>query len=465
MKRGLEDGNNPFQSAARIVNIYYENWSGDYVSVFLVPFLNPFYLFGLRGVSVYCLIGVVLFFVTVFFFMRSLRISMTKQPYSIGGVLLFLIPIAGWLDTFTPKEIFYWYTCVLSYCLGLIFLLIISVFILKSKEDAYKKKERIISFVCLFVLGLFSAGISIQNMTISIGAFLFFVMAGRLRDKWLRISLGSGILISTVVVLLAPGNHARGTGGTAVDESAFQRLLTTFANSTKCIARIGWKQILTSPFFWIFVIAVVLIRLCACVFKEYELTGKALAKRLIGSAILVYSAVIPVCYGYRTSFLSPRTECVAGFVIWILLVYWVVLLSQIIPQISVSDRKKKVLMKSTFAGVGILFAIFFLYGDNAGMLAYRELASGKPQLQWENWNTIYTEVEGSKEQIVTVEIGNEYIDGLMTRHDEVEWNGENVISRSYMAYCEKEEVVVNWHTDDGVYTLYGYKGPLAIDYK
>lgn len=464
MKRGIMDGNGPIQAALHVVDLFYNNWSGDYGSVFIISFVNPFYRAGLYGYSFCCFLGVCAFFLSLFIFLKSYRDVIISDSNMVVEILFGALFIAGWLDAFTPKEIFYWYTCVYSYCIGLTIKLMICSFLLIN----YRRKSMtnmIASCLFLFICGIVSSAVGTQNLTISIGLYIFFIIIGVLRAKWYIASLGGGIMVSAVIVLLAPGNHARAMGEAQVTRSVISRMLIAFGDSTRCIARMGIKNILASPFFWLSLVLIVVLRLFTNSLKKKELTFKMLIKRFLASCILIYSAIYPVCYGYQVSFLSPRTECVAGFIAWVLAIYWMVRISQIIPQLHISYSKGRVALNSALAGWGGLFFAFFIFGKNAGILAYRELFSGKPQMQWENWNQIYTEVEESNEKIVTIDLDNEYINGLMTRHDEVEWNGENVISRSYMAYCEKEEVVVNWHTGDDVYTLYGYKGPLAIEYQ
>ncbi len=464
MKRGILDGNGPIQSALHVSELFYENWSGDYGSVFLISFLNPFYRGGLYAYSFCCFLGVCTFFLALFLFLKSFKGVILSDGNMMVGILFGAFIVAGWLDAFTPKEIFYWYTCVYSYCIGLTIKLMTCSFLLfNHKRNSTNNK--IVSCVFLFVCGIVSSAVGTQNLTINIGLFVFFILIGVLKEKCHIVSLGGGIMISAVIVLLAPGNHTRAMGDVHVTGAFISRLLTAFGDSTRCIIRMGVKNILTSPFFWLSLSLIVVLRLFTNYVKNRELTFKMVIMKLLASCVLIYSAVFPVSYGYQVSFMSPRTECVAGLIVWILTIYWMVCLLQIIPQLHLNDSKRRTVMNSALAGLAGGFFLFFLFGKNAGILAYRELFSGKPQLQWNNWNQIYTEVEESDEKIVAVDLDNEYISGLMTRHDEVEWNGENVISRSYMAYCGKEEVMVNWHTGDDVYTLYGYKGPLAIEYQ
>lgn len=464
MKRGIQEGKSFLRSALDVVSLYYNKWSGDFVSLFLINFISPFYRFGLLGHSLFCFLGACTLFVAIFFFFKIMINSTIQVSSAIWGTFIALLVVAGWLDTFTPKEILYWYTCVYSYCVGLISKLIISS-ILISTYKKNKKRNTVVLSLLLFGLCILSSAVGTQNLCISIGMFLFFALLGVLDEKWKIISFGSGTVLSAIIVLSAPGNYVRANSGHGTTDSITIRLITAAFDSTKSIARMGLKKILRSPFFWIVLCIIIFLRLASIVLSRNELNSKQILKRVVASCVLMYSSVFPVCYGYQLSFLSPRTECVAGFILWGLAFYWMVYLSQLIPSLRIDSKKRAIMLHSIVTGAVLLSPFFYFIGGNAGILAYRELASGKPQLQWKNWEQIYSEVEASNENKVTVNINNEYITGLMTRHDEVEWDGVNVISRSYMAYCGKDEVVVNWHTDDGVYTLYGYKGPLAIDYK
>ncbi len=455
MKQGIETGKSAFFSALDVSIELYQNWSGDYLSTFLLAFFDPFRRNGLFGVSFMCFLGTVFFVGSLEFFWITLGKKVGKFQDKALPVFLLIIT-GGWLDSCTPKENFYWYTCVYSYTLGLGIVILEIAFLLRNENG--KKTSgwlEIVWSVIAFFGGVLSAGLSIPTLAISVGFFLYFFCFECQRNWKVILSWGAGIFVSAIIVLSAPGNHVRNAYGMVEEMPLVQQFPEAIWNSTKCLARIGVKQILASPFFWIMIVFLI----CARVFwsKDWKRPSlSTLLKKIIFGCMLIYSGVLPVCFGYHTSFLSPRTESMAVAIIWIVIFDWIITGLRFLP-IGESLKISKYVSTGVLIIAGAMALLCLVATNNAGRLAYQELISGKPQLQWDNWNHLYQSVETSTDPIVTVSFDNDYITDLMVRHDEVLHDGEWEISYGYMDYCGKDQVVVNWYGDDMVHTLNGFK--------
>lgn len=446
MKKELSIDGNPFVAASRIVKRYYLSWSGDFVSVFLLSVLNPFNIGGIKAVSALIFLSVIFFVISIVVF----SISMAKKVgngdrYSIGFFFATLLML-GWLSTTVPDELLYWYTCSYSYCLGVSFLFLLVALVIENRHI-------VIMCVCSF----FAIGMSIQTAVIGIGLLAVFWLLDLFDNKKKGVVITIFMLISATIVLAAPGNRARDYSTGATDSVA-EQFLQGIANTTRCIARIGLRRILCSPSFWSIVVAVVLISLFTNVIKEHKYRLSEIVRCIIASIVVIYSAVFPVCFGYRLSFMSPRTESIALAVIWVVLICWIFAIAQCIKSLlrcfSTKEKHDRIY---ALALIGLLF-FAFLVSDNAGVRAYKELFSGDARIQWENWNDIYSEVKSSSNQDVMVNINNRYITDLMVKHDMVEYEEGERISNRYMELCGKDELEVNWYAEDGsVYTLCGIR--------
>lgn len=461
MKRASEYGHNTLVSAFKVAKIFYEEWGGGFVSVFLICFFDPFSKGGLEGFSFSCSLLLGIFFVVFCVFSRDLLRRVFVDRNLIIETIAMLIIFGGWIDMSDPMEIFYWYTCEISYLLSLILIMLFVV--LCINYDSHKDASTLL-FLLVFIISFLSGAIGNQGPFIMVGVALFIYTCGVVKERRIWIAFFTGFVPSIVAMISAPGNFKRNASNMMVDDTLISQLLLGVVNSTLCIARLMIKRVFMSPFFWLFVVLIIGLRLFGVSFVSIKHNTKSYIERMIASLILVYSAVYPVCFAYRLRFMSPRTESVAIFFIWLLVVYWVVDLSRYIRGLDLRGirSKKHIYYFVSILSLCLLFS--FLLTDNAGMRAYKELISGKPKTQWENWKQIYTEVQTSKDQTVEVLIDNEYISDLMTKHDVVEWNGESVISRSYMAYCGKELIKVVFTGLDETYILYGFNNPVSIEY-
>lgn len=464
MNRSVNNGDLPIIAAINTARFYFENEYGGVVSVFLISFFDKFRLGDVSGTGVASTIGVLCFFCALLFLFRVMGLKIFNMNNAMTYEIFFVM-IAGWLDTSTPEELFYWYCCIYEYLWGVtLIMIILALLILNNYNSKAKCRGSYITklnFAIIVTLSVLVSGMSGQISMVITGLFFFLCIIGYISEVKTRIILGVSIIFPTIITNLCPGNVGRMDANASVNISFFERLIYGVYYFLRCIARIAIKDLFTSWFFWILIAIMVLYRLFTNDGMVASIRGGLV--RFFAAFILIGTTVYPVLVGYQISFLSPRTKSVAMIVIWLLLIYLLFYISHFIKPIDFNGRNRNISFSGVIPTIIICLAlVLYFTGDNYGLLAYTELLSGKPQQQWSDWEYIYETVNKSDESEVVININHDCMFDLMVKHDAVliDYNDPNSgyrLANSYMDICGKDRIDINFSSDDGIYTLSGKK--------
>ncbi len=306
----------------RAYEFYFSN-QGTYVFNVLIHILRIYTRWGLPGFHLFMILLNIGFAFSLFYFIRAIfndkLISMGMMLAASSAVYL----NAGG----NVREIYFWYTGAMNYTLGLFFSFIgIGLCLNFMNQPAGEKKMRtlILSMIVTFIGSGTALEVTAPNcawlLAIIILCFEKFKADKRIILPF--ISAFAGAILNVV----APGNFPKTYSDmTEGHSTAFDALVDTascFKNET--------LGMLKSPVLMVILMCTFL----ACILLgvkilSTKMTGKLLVISIIGSFLVQFFTIYPVCFGYHKDYLaSQRTAATYELVAKLMYIFIMCCLAQ-----------------------------------------------------------------------------------------------------------------------------------------
>ena len=382
---------------------YYMEWQGTYISNLLDFTVLPFTRFGLTGFRIVMVI-LSLFFVLSLFFMVHGIISFSQpsgeednrrgkrnQKLFLYAVLLFAA--LGLPGTWIGREVFYWYTAVIGYLVGIcnLFLSIGFFFLANCRERTGRRY-----YICSVLFGFIASGTSPQVASFVCSWHLIALLVVILSAESVREQLHfwniCPFLVSffgAVINAAAPGSLRRSR--VTMDEDINYGIIDAVKDTFAC-QKEELGQTLRDPFFIALAITLFLVW---CWFEVRAVKTEKNVTR-IGVLCMVCSVltsqflcIFPVVLGYHGKGLdNERTKYIAEFEMRFSLIFAIIFVARYVSR-KLSERGKSnrtFWLAATLFGVFICAAGFLFQTDHTKEVGYgysfelmRELSNGTVQ--------------------------------------------------------------------------------------
>jgi hypothetical protein len=195
---------------------WYENWSGRYSFTFFVSLFESFWD---RIAIILPTLLIVLLYASVFLFLRTILMKLEIKKRNIFA--FFLSSVFVFMVFFTIPDVeqdLYWMTGATTYLLPNIFFFFMLAYLVNiSSRQSYSKLvffiEIMLAFVFSFILAGFSEVMSVLQIIIYVGIYLFIVLAKKkFFIDYFLIAFILGAVFGLVIMILAPGNEVRLSG-------------------------------------------------------------------------------------------------------------------------------------------------------------------------------------------------------------------------------------------------------------
>ena len=341
---------------------YYKNWQGAYTANLLLFTIMPFTRSGLNGFRILMVLLSLSFLFSLYFLVDSVivfshmpedrwggRIWHSRQNKKLFLYAVLLFTVLGLPGTWIGKEIFYWYTAVIAYLVGIDCLFISIGFLLLA--NCWKRKKGYYLGSAFFAF--LASGTSLQ-VTSFVCSWLLLVLlvlfmsvrpdmgdTGKrslcIKDTIPFLSAFAGALINT----FSPGNMLRSQATMGdIQYGVFDAVKDTAAIQIDELA-----GIFHDPFF----LTIVFVMLFSCICFKIKAAQNIYSKTPLGVLLVTvgvlvsnFLCIFPVVLGYHGSGLSSqRTKYVAELEIRFSILFAVMYLSQYIQQLFAEKVKQK----------------------------------------------------------------------------------------------------------------------------
>lgn len=429
----LDQGMNYWQAAIRVTKDCYFNWQGIYTANLIENYLSPFLRGGQWAYSMTCVFLVFSYCAVMYLFTMLICKYILKLKSICAYIFHWDVLMLLSLNLANPASNFYWFSSACGCLVPLIFGILGICVLLVGFEKNCKRH-----FVFAGVLGMLACGGTLQIACIVCWSYLLFVAAAWLKKKKYIGYLSCFVcaVIATLLNVLAPGNYVRKAEQINADMDLFKAIL----DMGIAIAR-ALYYIVTTPVFWLALILLILFWTYAPVEKYYRsISNLWIGFLLIGGIGGACALVFPVVFGYGTWYMHDRQLSIFMTCFSIFLEIFMAIVIQRFLDKVLKFRKVSCVVCAFLAIVMIV-----LPTENYVLRAYRELCSGRPQLSYENWNYIYQTVKESDEDVVYINIDNEFVDDLLVFNTYAHYHGKIFLSPSYITYTGKEDIIIEWN--------------------
>ncbi|MCR5251975.1 MAG: DUF6056 family protein [Lachnospiraceae bacterium] len=297
----------------RMIYDSYRTVSGPFYAVMINYLCTPFLRWGIVGIRVFNMLSNILFFLSVYFFIRVFfKHILNQEPelyrWFFCGFVVMVV------NGFCNSEVYTWYCVQAGYVIPLSTLFITMGLYVYSVTK--KKKMYICTSVFAFLLG----GSSLNLAALSCGIlFLFGVYSWfYLKRKKESLTIFIAALIGTIVNLASPGNYSRHD---YVSEG--YNVAGTLKNSCMYVFSTLKNRIFKSPY-GVVCLAFLLLLL---IYMDYSKSKMKYRFPLIGLFVVFAGVVIvdfPVMLGYSTDGLPERGILVQDVTIYLLTFLWII---------------------------------------------------------------------------------------------------------------------------------------------
>ncbi len=331
---------------------WWKTWTGRYS---YIAFLDFFELIGpwvIRVLPILLLAGLVLTTIPLFF---------SNVIFASLFVILTLINAPNIIQSF------YWQTGSLNYTIPFIFLNLFLVRLVSKKE----KRGVIIPFLFMFVAGGFSESFAVAALV-----FLIFVLGIVLvinpKDKKEKMKIAvagiAGITISLIIMLLAPGNAARGLSVTKPESLLFVMKSTILATKWYLLRFLSIKTFLSS--------LVVILTATYLFSRKFIVRSKKIIYIMLITALASVSVTMAVMgSGYYSMSIIPPERTL--FIITSLILYCFFIFSVCLVTLLNNLLNKKFLSKISW----IFIILNIVFSSLVGVSV------------WKDWSKVRTEVK------------------------------------------------------------------------
>jgi len=347
---------------------HWNEWNGRYVSTAIqsAPLFMNFHIYGMIA-----FILLSLFVHAVYLLLRKIFASSSKMSAFLGAlsflaIYILLIPITS---------NFYWLSGSATYFLPIIlFLYLLSILY----KIIYKKKQAIFSivggsFLIFLIIGTSETSMFLLDIFLLM-LFMIYIFYYR-KIHWHLVIFGSIAFISTMLVVLAPGN--------AIRKSRFSGggdLFTAIKKSISSTIDFSYTWLFNDSILWLVIIIIFLLAVLSfnkhnkkeCVFNTHPL--------LAFLFIFLFT-----CSGFFVPYFSfgtygpDRTLALIQFVFLFSLLYFIaVLANYFVDNIYSNFSKVNIKVITFFTSILLGIVLFITFATNQNLrLAYNEISSSK----------------------------------------------------------------------------------------
>lgn len=409
----LAEGKGLLPSILISVGNIYRSWQGNYFSFFILYFCAAVGGLDLAWVRFTVAVNVLLFFLSVFYLLRSVERRAGEITHSdlVFSAFYLLLVFCG-LNRASPSEALYWLNASVIYTLPLALALFSVGNALRYSQDGRKR-----NLAASIALAVCAVGGVLMVTALLISVLFFLTMNEWLRKRKLPGGM-SGILLAALagglVNALAPGNFVRAQtnaeGGSRIAAALRNTLLVLGERTSYCLRKeyLIWGSI------------TIFLLLLFTAGGKREIGRSDSGRSVDGSllhpvilwlegALVLYLTMLPVIYGYNTTTIQPWRFC---FVSEFLIAFYFLGCSGYTAYYIVHRcgiRKSTAVRVLTAAAVLLLFALScrFTGRENIMLLNIaREFRNGQLADFASQEEKIIAEIEDSPTQDVVTDVGN-----------------------------------------------------------
>lgn len=385
--------------------VYY-NWQGTYSGCILI-FIPVYYWFGLVGLRAECVLGFILFFLSLFVCLFSIcsLFKIDKEKKLTFSLALFFFCIFFIANFTNITEIFFWHTGLCMYTVPLSFSFLAFSLYLQYNNWKYKKMTLVLGSFIAFI----AAGGVLNISAFLCSTLLLFVFFDFLQEKKINptVIIFIAAFIGAIINTAAPGNFVRQNIIIEREHrstSLAQALYNSVINVLSYIVSDLQIGIIIPALIIIFIVSYYAVKNSSIVFKYPGLV-------FIYSLLCCVISVFPVLFGYAGKNLPLRGIFVERVVILfyaiIIMIYWAGWLSKK----GFSSIIQQLLNKSFLLGlsVGCFFLILPLLFNpmesklNSIKMIAHEL-KGDYRLKALEQENIINIIKNSKEEDIVISI-------------------------------------------------------------
>lgn len=367
---------------------FYKFWGGRFFGYILVA-VNPLYFKSFAGYKLATLLMILIYISALYFFISEFtKVNLTffeksLLTLSVFFVFLYSMPSAG--------QGFYWLVSAIYYNLGMVFLMLATVFYSRIDKTDEPLKKKFYTAACIFFSAATAGSNELAAITLTILALLssyrkiFFVKKFGLSDFVILVS----VIISVYIAFTSPENFKR-----AGYYENSRNLLYSFNNSAVFLSEEILKWIFFSPLLIItFILIPVFRKSCSDgIYKTNPLLITAL------SLLILYTQTFIVFWSTG----NAPYDRILNFLFFTFIVLWFYLLAVLInkfrERIDIIYNKIPAFISVT----AILLLLLTLTFENNIKTAYQEIIDGSAKKYDDEMKTRYSYIAESKTDTVII---------------------------------------------------------------
>lgn len=443
MRGYLNEGFGWLVSASKVTYFKYTTWQGTWFANLLMNIWSPYLRNGIIGYSLANVFGIILFVVSLLCFISCFVKRLFKSGSWLISGSFFIIVWMAWTILESPQELFYWFACACGYLYPICGVFFgFSILISMDSFGLDKSKRYVIGVKAVLGITLlfFSMGGTLQIAGLTISLWLFFVMMRFITRRNIIYSGSFVIMSGGLLNLLAPGNFVRNSYNERI--GVLSQLLEALKNSSLAVGS-HILGVLTTPVFWVAVCLIIVLKKKKMIILDCDsdIANLRWWKIVFTMWVIFYSVTFPVCLGTKSYTFAVRNNSIVYLVFFSTMLY---ASSVFILFINVSHVNRGVITMIILVMVPWLV---WSAKDSSLVKSYTELLSGDVKTSYQNWKYIYDVVNKTEDEDVYINIDNCFINDLMTKNTVAFWQGEIMISPSYLNFTGKRMISVTWRSN------------------